>query len=114
MTPQQGVSNAVLLEKIENLREDLAELSKAISYHLEAQVKFEQQSYSDRQLLKAQVDNHEKEIAELRTQVRKLTDMIRPLIVTNRILTWLGGILMASVVALIWGILTHQVLLIFP
>jgi hypothetical protein len=114
MTPQQGVSNAVLLEKITNLQEDFNKMATAINCHLEAQIKFEQQSITQRTVLATRVDDHEKLITDLRIEINKLTKAVAPLIVTNRILSILGGVLMASVIALLWGILTNQVTLVFP
>lgn len=53
-------------------------------------------------------------ISELADQVIKLEKAIQPLIVTNKILSWLFGILGASVLGLIWSLITGQVTLVVP
>jgi hypothetical protein len=121
MTPQEEVSNGVLLERIENLikgQDDLIQLHRC---HVDAQELFERdtEKYRERQTgvnenTKQRLNNHEKEIQDLRVEVDKLTRAIQPLIFTNRILSILGGLLMTSVMGLIWAIITHNVMLVFP
>jgi hypothetical protein len=121
MTPQQGVSNGVLLERIDNLLKGQADLIQLHRCHVDAQEAFERETLKSRERqagvnenTKQRIDGHEKEIIALRVEVDKLTKAIAPLILTNRILTWLGIVLATSVISLIWAIITHQVMLVFP
>lgn len=116
-SPGQGI----VLERIDQLRGDVAELKDLFRKHVESQTTYERESA----IVHAELDNkssaahrrldeQEAIIKELSEQVQKLRDAIQPLVFTNKILTWLGLALGGSVLALIWSIVTHQVSLVIP
>jgi hypothetical protein len=55
----------------------------------------------------------EKQIKAVADAVQIIRDAIHPLVFANRIIVWIGAIFGASVIALIWGILTHHIELLY-
>ena len=58
---------------------------------------------------KDMIENHTKELNELRVEVRDLIKQFQPVFIFYKVGVWGGTILGASVIALIWGIITHKV-----
>ena len=60
------------------------------------------------------IENHTKELGDLRYEVRELIKQFQPVFIFYKIGVWFVGILGASIIALIWGIITHKVTLGIP
>ncbi len=119
--PSAQPGNAVLLERIENVRCDVQELGGLMRSHVDSQQKFEKdyvQAHTELDTKASsahlRIDKIETSIATLSAQLGTLEKSVQPLVVMSKMLGWLAMLLGTSIVALIWGILTHQVQLIFP
>ena len=119
--PPQPISNAVLLEKINNVLKEVGDMAGDIKCNANDFAKFANQYAGEHVKVVERADNAHTRIDELKLRMdalelsmKKLTDSIHPLIYTNKILTWLAGVLGVSIVALIWSIITHTVELIAP
>lgn len=113
MPPTQP-NMGVIMEKVANIQTDVSDIKTLLTCHVDAQTKFEQETVSSRLVaaekmtaVQAKVDDHEKRLIGLE-------DIVRKLAITDAILRWVAVILMTSVIALIWGVVTHQVTLGFP
>ena len=119
--PPTSISNAVLLEKLENVSKQVDGLSSDIRcnatdftrFAKEYQGSHTQVVESDKQA-HARIDELKKRMDAFEDGMRKLTESIQPLIVTNKILSWLAIAFGGSVIALIWAIVTHTVELVAP
>lgn len=60
------------------------------------------------------IRKHEAQIEEVNKKLIELADAIKPLIFVNRIFVWLCIAVGSSVVALIWGIITHKIAVTIP
>lgn len=61
----------------------------------------------------ARIDEHTKQISTIRSDVDCLEDRIAKAESIVSAVKWVGGIFAAMVAALIWGILTHQIEVVF-
>lgn len=107
-------NSAVILERIDNLRADIADLKAQVSCLNESQFRFEKtyvEKHADVLQLASQA-NHR--LDTLEPEVKELADSIKPLVFQSRIIAWLSVALGASVFALIWSIITHQVTIVIP
>ena len=119
--PPTPTSNAVLLERIENVIKKVDALASDIKCNAADFTKFAKEYEgshtlvveSDKQAHK-RIDDLNKRMDAFDEAMKKLADSIHPLIFTNKILTWLAVLLGSSIVALIWSILTHTVELVTP
>lgn len=66
------------------------------------------------------LDEHDKDIAELREEIKDLTkklsdlaDTIKPLVITNKVVVWLAALVGAGVVVFIGALLTHEIQVVF-
>ena len=119
--PPQPTSNAVLLERIENVIEKVDSLSGDIRCNSADFSRFANEYAGAHVEVVESTKNAHKRIDELKMRMdaldasmKRLTDSIHPLIYTNKILTWLAVGFGGSIMALIWAILTHTVELITP
>lgn len=110
MRPNMGV----ILEKLDNLQGDVIDIKKILTCHVEEQKRFEQDTLTSRAVVNEKIiilhdqgNDHEK-------RLKSLEDIVKRLAITDAILRWAALVFMTSIVALIWGILTHQVTLGFP
>lgn len=120
MPAAQG-GNAVILERIESLRNDVCQLRNDVKENTTEQqnfrVEYEKrhaQVEQDVEKLKVTSNEHEKDITGLEATVKKLEETIQPLALQSKIIAWIGGAIGLSVIALIWAILTHEVILTIP
>ena len=60
------------------------------------------------------IDNNGRDINDLRSEVKSLIGQFQPVFIFYKVGVWFGGILGASVIALIWSIITHKVTLGIP
>jgi len=114
-------SNAVLLERIENVIKKVDSIASDVRCNASDFNKFAKEYEgshtqvveSDKQA-HARIDELKKRMDVFEEAMKELTESIHPLVFTNKILTWLAVLLGSSIVALIWSILTHTVELVTP
>jgi uncharacterized protein YPO0396 len=119
--PPSQISNAVLLEKINNVLKEVGDMAGDIKCNANDFAKFANEYAGAHVKVVERADNAHSRIDELNKRVdaldaamKKLTDSIHPLIYTNKVLTWLAIGFGGSVIALIWAILTHAVEIVAP
>jgi uncharacterized protein YPO0396 len=119
--PPSQISNAVLLEKINNVLKEVGDMAGDIKCNANDFAKFANEYAGAHVKVVERADNAHSRINELNKRVdaldaamKKLTDSIHPLIYTNKVLTWLAVGFGSSIIALIWAILTHSVELVAP
>jgi hypothetical protein len=115
--------NAIIIERLNSLACDTAEIKNKLDKHEEAQNNFridyevrhaEIEKKAD--AAHARMDVFEKDLnkerearAALEKSVREVTDKIGPLLTQAKIVNWIAVILGTSIITLIWGILTHAI-----
>lgn len=60
------------------------------------------------------IDEVKRQQEDASAQLKALRDAIQPMIYTNRILAWIGGLLGASIIGLIWALVVGQVTVVLP
>lgn len=116
-------SNAIIIERLNALACDTAEIKNKLDKHEEAQTTF-RIDYEVRhanlekktEAAHARMDVFEKDLnkerearAALEKSVKEVTDKIGPLLTQAKIVNWIAVILGTSIITLIWGILTHTI-----
>jgi len=121
MPPSSPISNAVLLEKINNVLKNVEAMSSDIKCNANEFTAFAKEYVGshtvvveDTKRAHARIDELKKRMDAFEDALKELTESIHPLVFTNKILTWLAVLLGSSIVALIWSILTHTVELVAP
>jgi septal ring factor EnvC (AmiA/AmiB activator) len=119
--PRTSNNLAVILERIEGIRCDVAKLVNDLAGYAKAQndfrVEYEQRHAALEKKVQAadsKVDEHEKDLKELKEVVAKLDATVKALAFQAKIVSWVGTMFGASMIALIWAILTHQIILGVP
>ena len=120
MTPPNPINNAVIIARLDSLACDMAEIKAQLKESLQSSNKF-RIDYEVRQAAiesKAtaahlRLDEHTIELKELADKEDKTEQIVAALAFQAKIVSWIGGILMSSIIVLIWGILTGQVRLTF-
>ena len=114
-------NNAIVVERLENLRNGQSELKTAVDGMDDNLTKLiiEYRTEHERIVAAAQsahvrIDNNNKRIAALETRMEDLAKAVTPLIYSNRILTFISSAFVLSIVALIWGLLTGSINLVVP
>lgn len=124
MTPTQNTTKQtldVISTNLEHVKETVDVIKTDVKCLDQKQNAFEKTYIKEHQIVVSMAtDNREevirahRRIDDIEKSMKELQQAIQPLVLTNKILTVLGGILATSVIALIWSILTHQVSIIFP
>ena len=120
MTPTT-TSNAVLLERIENVGSKVDDVANTLKEHNQREMAFsERYNVAHSQVVNStnqahiRIDDLDKQIKANKEAIDQLRQAIQPLIYTNKILTWLAILMGGSIFALIWAILTHTVTIVIP
>lgn len=114
MPPSQPINTGVILEKIENIQCDVGEIKTLLTNHVDAQIKFEAETLSNREVAKERMGALQAKVGNHEDRLEKVEKIVGRLAITDAILRWVALILMGSVITLIWGILTNQVTVNFP
>lgn len=114
-------NEAILLEKLENLRCDIADMKQSLKDLYSSFNEFQRASLVDRTQIRDEVktalkriDTHDVQIEEISTDIKRIEDSIRPLVFANKILAFVSVALGSSVILLIWEIILHKVEIIVP
>lgn len=124
MTPvarTNQVANDVLLERINNLQQDVTRIISAVDASCNSQREFEKY-YTEQHALVVneaaaahrRLDLQQKQIDTILAQMAALSNAMQPLIFQAKILNWFAISLGGSVLLLIIAVITHQVTLTFP
>jgi len=120
VTSRNDANTAVLVERLSNLQGDIAKIDSGINDIGERFMTFEKSYLLEHAKVANRADDaHQKlvdqndRIKTLETEFKKLSDMIQPLITTNKAVVWIGGVLGVSALGLVWSVMTGQVVLLF-
>jgi len=114
-TPQPPKTD-VILERVQSVQETVIKIENAVeklsckvSEFQLGYVKAHERVVGDIEEAISRLNAHDKDIKDLRDDLKALTDVIKPLVFTNRILTWMAGIIGLGVIVFIGALLTHEV-----
>lgn len=103
----------VLAERVEVLIGNVAELKDLLG-QVSTQVRtLDREAITDRARIEGKVDAAHRRLDEHDKRLTDINKVLPNLIVANNILTYGGGILLLSVLALIWSLITGQAHLTF-
>lgn len=124
MTPSQATTpnTAVLLERIEQIRGDVAEIKASVSCFSSSQTTFEKSYIENHAAVKADVKTvsdtaarAHKRIDDLELQMKMLGDAVKPLVFQSKILAWaatvIGGAMILGTLSFLWAVATHQIVI---
>lgn len=119
--PPITTNQGVLLERLEALRCDIAELrvvvdaqSKDYRDFREAYVKAHARVEGQAEAAHRRLDEHELDHVQLEGDVRQLKEQLAPVVMWGKVVAFVGSAVMLSVIALIWSLITGQVHMVFP
>ena len=120
MPTTQPSNNAVIIERLEGLSLILIEIKIALK-EAQEQARLFQIDYERRHaILEAQaaaahlrLDEHEKGLKSMEDAQTATAKIVAGLALQAKLINFIGAALGVSIIALIWGILTHQVALAF-
>jgi len=119
--PPTPTSNAVLLERIENVLDKVDGIATDVKCNANEFTAFAKEYagahvavVEETKRAHSRIDELKLRMDQMDAAIKALTDSVRPLVYTNKILTWLAIGFGGSIIALIWAILTHTVELIAP
>ncbi len=115
-----STDNDVLVERVDAVIESQTEIKEMILRLDDRLRAIEREQVVEHVKLEAKadaahrrLDEHEKRISANEASINALKDLIAPLVTANRIMTWIGGALGISVIALIWALITGQAHILF-
>jgi len=112
--PSTQPNMGVILEKLDHVRSDVVDIKSILTNHVDAQAKFDQDTLAIRAVSKEQMGVAQLQIIDHEARLKSLEAIMRRLLYTDAIVKWVAVAFMTSIVALIVGILTHQIILEFP
>lgn len=104
-----GDDVGVVLEKISRIRDDIAEIKTAVDDLSDGQEAFVRKSIEEHTILGESAKKHDLTIIVHEKRITNLEQAIQPLIVMNKIVAAVGSILVVTIVAFVWALITHQV-----
>ena len=110
-----------ILERVTNVQGDVTEIKKDVGCLNKSYQAFQREIIKENAKLSMKavsshrrLNLHEKRMKAIETQMKEIRGMLQPLIYTNRILAFVGTALGASVIALIWSLITGKAVVIVP
>jgi hypothetical protein len=111
---------AVILERIKNLQGDVTEIKTAVKCGEKRAQEFERLYIKEHGVVEQsaqaahdRLDIQDERMVVLDKSIKTLVEVIQPLVTTNNVLKWVGGLLGGSIFILIWMIILGQVQLVF-
>ncbi len=119
MTPTTPNNNVRMETKMDGIIADLSEVKCDVKEIAKVQ-QANQIDYARSQVLMEQkadaaherLDKHDTRLAEMEKNIADLTKSMAPLVVQSKVIGWLAVALGTSIIALIWGIITHTITLV--
>ena len=103
-----------LIERIDNVGEDVKEIKSTVNKMRDEARKVEKHCSERHIRTEGLVEGHEERIKENTRAIKALQDSVQPLVMMSKVLGFVATLLAASVIGLIWMIITHQVQIVFP
>jgi len=107
-------TNAVILEKIENQRCDLAEIKDILKAHDAREQTFEKEYYIQHQVVLADINAIKEKVSIQERRLAALEALVIELAQSNKIAKWLMGVVTAVVVSLLIAWATGKLQVVFP
>ena len=119
-TQSQGATSKsidVVLERVEQVRCDIAELKDTTKSWIQFQRDYEREHVRVTQTAESahvRIDIHEARMTTIESRIEELAKAVHPLVYTSKILSFILAIIGTSVIALIWGIIIGQIQIVMP
>ena len=114
-------SQGIVLERIESLRCDIAELRGAVDVLTRDYREFREVYVGAHVSLEAKaeaahrrLDEHINGQKDLENDVKQLKEQLAPVVLWGKIIGFVGSAVMLSIIALIWSLITGELRLIVP
>ena len=111
----------VILEKISNLQEDVLEIKTDVGCLNKGYQAFQREYIKESAELSMKaisshrrLDVHERRLEAIETQMQEIRNALQPLIMTNRVLAFVGSAVGLSVIALVWSLITGRAVMFIP
>ena len=111
----------VILEKVLHIQEDVSEIKTEVGCLNNNYQAFQREYIKESAELSMKavsshrrLDVHERRLEAVETQMKEIRDALHPLIYTNKILAFVGTALGASIIALIWSLITGKAVMFIP
>ena len=111
----------VILERITHVQEGVSEIKTEVGClnnnyqafrreHIKEIAELSMKTVSSHRRL----DVHERRMDAIEAQMKEIRDALQPLIMTNRVLAFVGSAVGISVIALIWSLVTGKAVMFIP
>ena len=107
------VTNAVLDQKLEMVCKQMSEIVSSMNDLSKDVQTMKTAETSCQAVVNIRMANMDADVKAMKERMNAFEKIIGEISTVNSVLKWLGGIVCALVVTLIWGIATHQILLTF-
>jgi DNA repair exonuclease SbcCD ATPase subunit len=107
-------SNEVIIERLTGLKEDLEKLNTVVTCLNENYQGFMTRYVQGHTEVEMKASAAHQRLDRLEPRLEGLEKAVAPLIMANKVIVWIAGVLGLSVIAMIWSVLTHQVQMVFP
>ena len=114
-------SGEVILEKVSHIQEDVSEIKTELGCLSKNYQAFQREYIKESAELSMKavsshrrLDVHEKRMDAIEAQMKEIRDALQPLIMTNRVLAFVGSAVGLSVIALIWSLVTGKAVMFIP
>lgn len=112
--PAASNNSAVIVERLETLRSDVADVRNNVSQLHVFYREFHDTHTVEQERISEEMRHQATRIDAVEKRLGIVEQGMHPLIVWGKIFAFVATMMGGSIVALIWSILTHQVTLVFP
>lgn len=110
MSPPAGLHTA----QMEKIYEGIDTIQRTLQ-DLIIEYRTQHQRVVDRaQSAHERIDKLESDVAKMASLISQLKELMAPVLFANKIIVWVATVLGASVILLVWSMITGQVQLVFP
>ena len=114
-------ASEVILERVANLQEDVSEIKTDVGCLSNNYQAFQRQCIEKGAELSMKamsshrrLDDHDTRLTAIEDQMKEIRDALQPLIMTNKVLVFVGSAVGISVIALIWSLVTGKAVMFIP
>ena len=104
----------IILERVKYIQESMKGLIESVKCLTDAQQHFLQEYIKAHTIIEQKTTAAHDRLDDHEDRLDTLEKAIQPLILANKLLIWIGGILGVSIITLIWMLITQQVQIIWP